>query len=555
MSVLERVRRLNRSFDAAVRRGGRKRLLAMAGTATAVLLLVVAGTVTLALAPASADRTIEGRTVDAVQAQTIMLAGLSCPVVTGPRLAGVMMAGSGMDFNAAGGVAAMPPQTFRKWAPWPDANVTDSDANIYALAHDLCTLSGETRQAGAKGDAWTATLAAYRSGVPASAASGELPADTVKYVNLVNGYAAWYGKQPGFTRSSSVEPAPTGSAAPAAQVFAGREASSMPDDYAQEIAAAGQHCKSVTPALLAGQLAASSDFNPNLRASTDAMGIAQFLPSMWAEYAPSAKSSPWDPATAIDVLGSTMCKLTHQFAGISGADSYAMALGAFRVGETAVRQAGGVPPIPAVGQFISQVQSNARLYGKDTRLAPATQPTVGSSAKPSTPATQSSSATPGTAPSSSAPGTSTDPSTKATKPAANNSPTGSAQAREGRITGLNGLCIDVPSSDNRDGNALQMWECDNTAAQSWTIKKDGTIRALGKCMDVRNAGTANDTTVQLWSCDNTPAQEWVHASDGTLYSEYSGKCLDAYAINYGWGSHLAIWDCNHQTNQQFKLPS
>jgi len=547
MSALERVRRLNRSFDAAVRRNGWKRTLVVATSATAVLFLAAAVAVTLT--PASADNTIEGRTVDAADAQTMMLAGLSCPVLSGPRLAGVMMAGSGMDFNASGGVAALPAPAFKKWAPWPNASVTDSDANIYALAHDLCTLSGEVRLAGAKGDAWTATLAAYRSGDAASAASGKVPADTQKYVNTVNGYAAWYGKQPGFTDSTAAEPAPTDSAAPAAAaVFAPKDASTMPDDYAKAIAAAGQRCETVTPALLAGQLATSSNFNANLRGSTDAMGIAQFLPSMWAEYAPSVKSSPWDPATAIDVLGSTMCKLTKQFSGISGGHAYAMALAAFRVGDTAVRQAGGVPPIPAVEQFISQVQSNAQLYAKDARLAPPARPTPDSSPKPSSKPSPSTSATPSSAPSSSA------PSDKPTKKATDNPPP-PPQAPSGEITGLNGLCIDVPSSDDRDGNPLQMWGCDNTAAQSWTIEKDGTIRALGKCMDVRNAGTDNNTTVQLWGCDNTPAQKWVRASDGTLYSDFSGKCLDAYSVNYGWGSHLSIWDCNHSDNQKFKLPS
>lgn len=541
MSAVERVRRLNRSIDAVIRRGGRKRTLMVATGATAVLFLGAAVAVTLT--PASADNTIEGRTVDAAHAQTIMLAGLSCPVLTGPRLAGVMMAGSGMDFNAPGGVAALPEPAFKKWAPWPKASVTDSDADIYALAHDLCSLSGEVRQAGVQGDAWDATLAAYRSGVPA--ATGKLPAETQKFVNTVNGYAAWYGKQPGFT-DAAADPQPTGSASPAARVFAVQNASSMPDDYAKEVAAAGRHCDTVTPALLAGQLAASSNFNPNLRGSTDAMGIAQFLPSMWTEYAPSVKSSPWDPATAIDVLATTMCNLTHQFSGISGANSYALALAAFRVGDTAVRQAGGVPPIPAVQEFISQVQSNAKLYDKDTRLAPPTQPAPSPSTKPSTKPTPS--ATPSTAASSPSP-----TPVKPAKPTAANPPPPSAPT--GPITGLNGLCIDVPSSDTRDGNPLQVWGCDNTAAQTWTIEKDGTIRALGKCMDVANAGTDNNTTVQLWGCDNTPAQKWEAASDGTLYSQFSGKCLDAYSINYGWGSHLAIWDCNHSDNQKFKLPS
>jgi hypothetical protein len=555
MSALERLTRLNRSIDAAARRGGRKRILLLATGATAVLFLAAAVAVTLT--PASAGKTVKGRAVDGAHVQTIMLAGLSCPVLSGPRLAGVMMAGSGMDFTAAGGVAAMPSASFKKWAPWPNASITDADANIYALAHDLCSLSGEVRQAGADGDAWAATLAAYRSGV-AAAKSGKLPSDTQKFVNTVNGYAAWYGEQPGFSDSSSADPEPTGTAAPAAPVFAVQNVSSMSDDYADEVAAAGKHCKAITPAMLAGQLAASSDFNPNLRASTDAMGIAQFLPSMWTKYAPSVKSSPWDPSIAIDVLGSAMCGLADQFAGISGGNAYAMALAAFRVGDTAVRQAGGVPEIPAVQDFISQVQSNARLYAKDSRLAANPPDAAGHGEKAKKP--NPSSSGPSSAPPKSAAKTPSDPPSsnaplKSGKTVENKPANTSASEPSGEITGLGGLCIDVPSSDTRNGNPLQVWGCDDTAAQTWTIKKDGTIRAFGKCMDVKNAGTANNTTVQLWNCDDTPAQKWVHRSDGTLYSKFSGKCLDAYSVNYGWGSHLAIWACNDSSNQQFKLPS
>ena len=42
--------------------------------------------------------------------------------------------------------------------------------------------------------------------------SGKLPSDTQKFVNTVNGYAAWYEKQPAFTNSPSVTANPTDSA-------------------------------------------------------------------------------------------------------------------------------------------------------------------------------------------------------------------------------------------------------------------------------------------------------------------------------------------------------
>src|SRR5882672_6610017 len=128
--------------------------LALAMTSAAVLGLV-------GFQPAAAGNAIEGQPIDTATAQTTMVAALSCPALTGPRLAGALMAGSGMDFTASAGVAGLTPAVFTKWAPWPQASVTDPAANIYALAHYLCALAGQLRQAKVKGDQWDDALAAY----------------------------------------------------------------------------------------------------------------------------------------------------------------------------------------------------------------------------------------------------------------------------------------------------------------------------------------------------------------------------------------------------------
>jgi hypothetical protein len=43
---------------------------------------------------------------------------------------------------------------------------------------------------------------------------------------------------------------------------------------------------------------------------------------------------------------------------------------------------------------------------------------------------------------------------------------------------------------NADGNAVQLYICNGTAAQAWTVAS-GTIRALGKCLDVTAGSTDN----------------------------------------------------------------
>src|SRR4051794_41417215 len=95
-------------------------------------------------------------------------------------------------------------------------------------------------------------------------------------------------------------------------------------------------------------------------------------------------------------------------------------------------------------------------------------------------------------------------------------PAPGASAATGQITGLGGKCVDVAGANTANGTAVQLWDCNGTNAQQWTVGSDGTLRALGKCMDVTSAGTANGTQVQLWDCNGTGAQQWSRGANASL---------------------------------------
>jgi hypothetical protein len=79
------------------------------------------------------------------------------------------------------------------------------------------------------------------------------------------------------------------------------------------------------------------------------------------------------------------------------------------------------------------------------------------------------------------------------------------------------------------------------------------VRTFGKCLDVVNGGTANGTAVQLWDCNGTASQTWTWRDDGTLYNPPSGRCLDDPNNAQTAGDQLRIWDCNTTTAQRFRL--
>jgi chitinase len=133
-------------------------------------------------------------------------------------------------------------------------------------------------------------------------------------------------------------------------------------------------------------------------------------------------------------------------------------------------------------------------------------------------------------------------------------PTNPPAGRTGRITGIGGKCVDIAGASSANGTAVQLYDCNGTGAQTWTIGTDNTVRALGKCLDVNAAGTANGSLVQIYDCNGTGAQQWQGQSNGTLRNPASGRCLDAQNNSSANGTRLQIWDCFAGANQRWTLP-
>jgi len=123
----------------------------------------------------------------------------------------------------------------------------------------------------------------------------------------------------------------------------------------------------------------------------------------------------------------------------------------------------------------------------------------------------------------------------------------------GPITGYEGLCVDDRSASTADFNPIQVYTCNGTNAQQWTVESNNTLQVLGKCLDIDGGGTANGTTVDLYDCNGTGAQVWDPQSNGELINPQSGKCLDDTGFG-GSGTQLQIWACGDGSNQQWKLP-
>jgi len=132
---------------------------------------------------------------------------------------------------------------------------------------------------------------------------------------------------------------------------------------------------------------------------------------------------------------------------------------------------------------------------------------------------------------------------------------GGGTGATGQVVGYGGLCMDVRGANSADFTPVQVYTCNGTPAQQWTVVQAGsTLHALGKCLDINGGGTADGTTVDLYTCNNTAAQVFIPQSNGSLYNPQSNKCLDDTGWSTTPGTQLQIWDCTGNANQQWSLP-
>lgn len=119
----------------------------------------------------------------------------------------------------------------------------------------------------------------------------------------------------------------------------------VPAQYRAMLLRAATHWN-VSAALLAAQLTAESNFDPNAGSPAGAQGIAQFMPSTAAAY---GLQNPYDPAEAIDAQAHLMSDLLRQFG------DPALALAAYNAGPAPVEACDCIPGYPETQAYVSRI--------------------------------------------------------------------------------------------------------------------------------------------------------------------------------------------------------
>jgi hypothetical protein len=124
----------------------------------------------------------------------------------------------------------------------------------------------------------------------------------------------------------------------------------------------------------------------------------------------------------------------------------------------------------------------------------------------------------------------------------------------GPIKGIASKCLDDFRGGTANGNPIDLWRCNGTAAQKWTIATGNTLQVRGKCLNVFRGGTANGNPIDLWRCNGTRAQVWLHQADGAYKNPASGKCLNDSRAGTANGTKINLWRCNGTAAQKWTAP-
>lgn len=148
-------------------------------------------------------------------------------------------------------------------------------------------------------------------------------------------------------------------------------------------------------------------------------------------------------------------------------------------------------------------------------------------------------------------------SSPSASPSASPSPSPSMSGpTTGNMTFVNVLtskCMDTAGRIFANGTTEDIYDCNGTPAQTWTVTADDRLTQDGGayCLDDLGFGNTPGTKVALWSCNGGSNQQWTLHPDGSVTSNYANLCLDVTGQGSSDFTPLVLENCDGNPSQQW----
>ncbi|KAF8157229.1 ricin B lectin domain-containing protein [Crassisporium funariophilum] len=118
-------------------------------------------------------------------------------------------------------------------------------------------------------------------------------------------------------------------------------------------------------------------------------------------------------------------------------------------------------------------------------------------------------------------------------------------------------CLDVRGAKYANGTPVQIYDCNNTPAQRWTINRGSTkvqLAGTNFCLDA-GSSPANGVGLKIWQCyDNLAAQSWYYTDDNRIALQGKGLCTDLPNGVLTNSNQVQTWQCSaNNPNQVWTL--
>ena len=124
-------------------------------------------------------------------------------------------------------------------------------------------------------------------------------------------------------------------------------------------------------------------------------------------------------------------------------------------------------------------------------------------------------------------------------------------------SGMTGMCVDDERGAITTGTHVQLYTCNGTTSQDWTLEPDGTVR-FDSSYCVADSGTVTTEGYHLVDLEpcvaSNPAIQWVPRADDSIYNPATGWCLADPGASTSDSTQLIIGTCNGTASQQWTVP-
>ncbi|HTJ72130.1 MAG TPA: ricin-type beta-trefoil lectin domain protein, partial [Actinospica sp.] len=128
-------------------------------------------------------------------------------------------------------------------------------------------------------------------------------------------------------------------------------------------------------------------------------------------------------------------------------------------------------------------------------------------------------------------------------------------ASSGTIVGNNsGLCLSVTGASTSAGATTDIYTCNGSASETWTLQTNGTIvgKNSGLCLSASGNSSALKTVADINTCDGDAYEQWT-VSNGTLVEGASGLCLSVTGSATAPKTTADLYTCNGSVSENWTV--